>query len=664
MAFTVASLVVGVLFLQLKPAQATFNGNNLMDDVVMDGVGSMNASQIDSWLNAYFPSSCISSNSGFEAKVPSGYSPGGGYTYGNFGTAGQVISAASQAYGLNPRVLLVTLEKEQSLISGRNNFSGYCNNGDEHKYAAAVGYGCPDGGTVYNWSGVSLYRRSGVERTSTGSTCVNTAIKAGFSQQVIRAAWLLKFGQQRSKGNTNWAVIKPNWDNSDDLYTCYGGPMTQGSFKRCPSDSSTVYYDGYITIDGTATHMDSGATAALYWYTPHFHGNQNFVSLYEGWFGKTTGPDYAWSINSFTYNPTMGIGQTQTVTLKATNTGRLPWYNQNAAPSTPTRVGTWGPNRGSPFYTGSWINSFRPSGLVENVVQPGEDGTFTFQITAPNTTGTYVEGFNLLMENYLWFPSVGFSPTITVVRPYQWQVNSVTYGNGTGYMNPGSTQTVTVKALNTGTATWYNSGGEIVKLGTWEPGRQSKVASGWINSARPTSLTEASVAPGQIGTFTFNVYMPDSGMHYERLNLVAEGTAWFNDIGLTLYLQGTTYAWQPVWYSPSTGNWSIPRNTSFTITIKARNTGTATWTKDGNFPVRLGTNPPGRGTALESPSWINSIRPTGLIESSVAPGQEGTFTFIAKTPNVTGMRYEAFNLVAEGILWFKDPGFAMNVNVL
>ncbi len=201
-------------------------------------------------------------------------------------TAGQVITDAAQTYGLNPQVLIVTLEKEQSLVTGRNNFSGYCNNGDQHKYAAAVGYGCPDSATTYSYSGLDLYRRNGVTVSNTGTTCVSSAIKAGFTQQVIRAAWLLKFGQQRSRGNVNWAVIKGNWDNSDDPQSCYGGPTTQGTFAVCPSSAAT-FHDGYSTIDATAVHMNSGATAALYWYTPHFHGNQVFYDLFTQWFGST-----------------------------------------------------------------------------------------------------------------------------------------------------------------------------------------------------------------------------------------------------------------------------------------------------------------------------------------------------------------------------------------
>ncbi|TAH36645.1 hypothetical protein EYC59_00515 [Candidatus Saccharibacteria bacterium] len=265
-----------------------FNANNIISDTVFNNANTMSAAEIDAFLNT-FPGSCISPNSGFKALDPTGYNPSQGYLYGGFVTAGQVIYDAAQAYGLNPRVLIVTLEKEQSLVTGRNNFAGYCNNGDQHKYAAAVGYGCPDSGTTYNYSGVYLYWRSGTTYSVTGTTCVNSASKAGFSQQVIRAAWLFKFGQQRSMGNTGWAVIKGNWNNTDDPQTCYGGPMTQGTFARCPSGGA-AYYDGYTTIDGTSVHIESGATAALYWYTPHLHGNQNFLKIFSDWFGNVNGP--------------------------------------------------------------------------------------------------------------------------------------------------------------------------------------------------------------------------------------------------------------------------------------------------------------------------------------------------------------------------------------
>jgi len=280
------SLIITVL--SPLTVNASFISNNLMDDGVFEHTASMDTNAIDGFLNT-FSASCISSNHGFSAPDPTGYSPSTGFTYGNNVTAGRIIYDAAATYGINPQVILATLQKEQSLVTGGSGCSTLA-------YAAAAGYGCPDGGITYSYTGINLYSLNGIPVNAVSGTCVNTAAKTGFSQQVIRAAWLLRFGEQRSKGNTGWNVQLSNipqpgdsWNNSDDPSSCYGGPMTQGTFRRCSSDVSLVAYDGYITIDGVSTHMDTGATAALYWYTPHFSGNQNFVNIFENWFGATRG---------------------------------------------------------------------------------------------------------------------------------------------------------------------------------------------------------------------------------------------------------------------------------------------------------------------------------------------------------------------------------------
>lgn len=259
-------------------ASAAYNQNNLIDDSIFNSVGSMSAGQIDAFLNGY-SASCISSNNGFQALDPIGYNPTDGFIYGNYVSAGTVIAHAAQAYGLNPRVIIATLQKEQSLVEGGAGCS-------VARYVAATGYGCPDGGSSYSYNNLHLYRLHGQEVTAINGTCVNSALKAGFTQQVIRTAWALKFYQQRALGNINWAVTQGNWDNSDDLQSCYSGPMTQGTWQVCPGGPST-YYDGYRTINGTAVHMDTGATAALYYYTPHLSGNKSFVDNFERYFGST-----------------------------------------------------------------------------------------------------------------------------------------------------------------------------------------------------------------------------------------------------------------------------------------------------------------------------------------------------------------------------------------
>jgi hypothetical protein len=63
--------------------------------------------------------------------------------------------------------------------------------------------------------------------------------------------------------------------------------MTQGTWRVCPS-GGTSYYDGYYTTKDPATvHIDNGATAALYHYTPFKHGQELFFNIFTGWFGST-----------------------------------------------------------------------------------------------------------------------------------------------------------------------------------------------------------------------------------------------------------------------------------------------------------------------------------------------------------------------------------------
>jgi hypothetical protein len=269
----------------LLPARAlafTFDQSDIIDDSVFNNFNSMSAAQIDAFLNG-FAGSCISANRGFSAPDPTGYSPSAGFSYGGPVSAGHVIYDSAQAYNLNPQVLLATLQKEEGLVQGNGPYG--CSS---LAISASVGYGCPDSGTLHDYSNLSpaLYYTNGTAVTSVSQTCVNSASKAGFSQQIIHAAWLLKFGQQRSRGNLNWAVVKGNWDNSDDPQSCYGGPTMQGTFAVCPSAPAT-FHDGNYTIDSTSVYMGSGATAALYWYTPHFHGNQIFYNLFTQWFGST-----------------------------------------------------------------------------------------------------------------------------------------------------------------------------------------------------------------------------------------------------------------------------------------------------------------------------------------------------------------------------------------
>lgn len=231
-------------------APEAFNPNNVMDDAVFDDTSTMTVADIQALLNRY-PNSCLRSYSDVE--------PLSRTTYGATVSAATIIYDAAQLWGVNPQVLLATLEKEQSLVRGP---AGGC---APWRYWSAMGYGCPDGGAQYAYPNLGIT-----------STCVNFEAAAGFSRQVNRGAWQLQFNKQRAEGNLDWGGFgsTPNY-----------GYNTTG-WRRQYSGAALVYYDGYASIDGTSVFMSNGATATLYTYTPHPAGAQSFYNLFTMWFGS------------------------------------------------------------------------------------------------------------------------------------------------------------------------------------------------------------------------------------------------------------------------------------------------------------------------------------------------------------------------------------------
>jgi hypothetical protein len=675
---------VAMVFIQSGTASAAFNANRLIDDGIFNNVGSMSAAQIDAFLNAR--NSCISTNSGFSAVDPIGYSPSGGYQYGGNVSAGTVIAHAAQAYDLNPQVLLVTLQKEQSLVTSTS-----CST---NTIAKAMGYACPDGGSSYSYSGLNLYTRNGTTYTSASGICVNSAAKAGFTQQVIRAAWLLKFGQQRSLGNIGWAIVRGNWDNSDDLQSCYSGPVTEGYRQVCPS-GPTTYYDGLRTIDGTTVHMDTGATAALYWYTPHFHGNQNFVSLFESWFGSPVIPNYTWqvvgqyvytdqtkTVGSDTFN--MLPGDRVYVGFKVKNTSSYTWSNTG---SYPIYVGTTHPlDHNSMFCDSTWVSCNRPAAMKETSVAPGGIATFEFWYKAPSHTGSYKEWFGLLAAGQAWFPDNGLNFPTTVTPPrYTWQpVGQYAYTDQTKTVGrsttlaPGERVYVGVKVRNTGNMPWKNSGANPVNLGTVRNVDRSSVFADntWLGANRPAKLIESQVNPGQIGTFEFWMTAKNTpGVRAEYFAPVVEGVTWMNDAGFNFYTNITRpiYSWQFMGQYAYTDQTKTTGASTVTLEpgdriyvgFRAKNTGNVTWKNSGPYPINVGmTHPLDRLSLFMDAGWLGQNRPARLIESSVAPGQTGTFEFWMKAPAQTGTYREYFSILAEGAAWMNDPNmnFYMKVN--
>ncbi len=167
-------------------------------------------------------------------------------------TAAELIWDASQASGLNPQVTLVTLQKEQSLITGRQNASA---EQLQRALDIALGFGCPDSGGCGE-----LY--------------------TGFYFQL--------FGNYDSEGNRYLGATK-------SLMKSFSTPGGRGPYYngRPAKVGDTIIlgntlggYEG-VQAEQRVT-IENAATAALYRYTPHvFNGNYNFWRYMSDWFGST-----------------------------------------------------------------------------------------------------------------------------------------------------------------------------------------------------------------------------------------------------------------------------------------------------------------------------------------------------------------------------------------
>lgn len=140
--------------------------------------------------------------------------------------AADIILRTAQSAGISPKFLLVLLQKEQSLIED--------DAPTDNQLDWATGYAvCDDcsknDGTIQRWR--------------------------GFGKQVNSAA--LQFSQGY-------------------LADIAANGSTQGKYGPALK----------IAIDSTIVTPENAATAALYAYTPHIHGNANFASIWDRWFGQ------------------------------------------------------------------------------------------------------------------------------------------------------------------------------------------------------------------------------------------------------------------------------------------------------------------------------------------------------------------------------------------
>ena len=97
-----------------------------------------------------------------------------------------------------------------------------------------------------------------------------------------------------------------------------------------------------------------------------------------------------------------------------------------------------------------------------------------------------------------------------------------------------------------------------------------------------------------------------------------------------------------------------------------KNIGTATWLKDSNHPVMLGTDHPfdRAGLLYAEGIWPFVNRPAGMVERAVHPGETATFEVVLHAPTIPGRYREWVRPVAENLIWFNDLELAFVIDVV
>lgn len=249
-----------------------FNAGNIISDALFYDGGAQTAAQIQKFLEARVPR-CTIGDPGRTAGMPWPANSSsiadvclkdyhtvttsraadrycGAYSGASRESAAQIISKVAQACGISPNVLLVLLEKEQSLVTDSWP--------TVRQFEVAMGANCPDSGA--NWS----------------ASCDPRYY--GFAPQVYRAAWLLKYYK-----------LNPN------------------EYRYRALQVNTIQWHPNPACGTSQVYIENQATAALYIYTPYrpnlaalnagwgtgdscsAYGNRNFFNLFTSWFGSTQG---------------------------------------------------------------------------------------------------------------------------------------------------------------------------------------------------------------------------------------------------------------------------------------------------------------------------------------------------------------------------------------
>lgn len=261
-------------------------------------------------------------------------------------------------------------------------------------------------------------------------------------------------------------------------------------------------------------------------------------------------------------------------------------------------------------------------------------------------------------------------------------------------LKPGAAITFIIKFKNTGSATWRNGSANFVALATVDPvKRESDFKHAFWNEVhyRPGRLLEASVVPGQTGTFRFALQAPTATGDYEEIfQAVAKNLDWITGTKFTIPLKVTTEFTKPKVETPPANTNPISvdyyvRDASYKAkwvgtervvltatpgqqlleTFEVVNAGTNTWKNSGYRYASLYTVRPNYHPSeffSNGPGWVSKDK-VRVASDVVKPGETAKVTVMLQAPDQAGVYKETLRLAIEDYSWIHSGELEITIDV-
>jgi hypothetical protein len=235
--------------------------------------------------------------------------------------------------------------------------------------------------------------------------------------------------------------------------------------------------------------------------------------------------------------PPMQPASTQAVTLRFRNSGTKTWQRGVAGSQVALGVNGDSNSFSALGMNAGWASANRLAIQNESSVLPGGIASFTFTVKAPFSAGVVTIPVRPVVDGVAWLEDQGVHvPVHTVVNYHSRWLSQSPYPTLRAGQVSGA---LSISFLNTGSQTWTRGLlGQEARLGVNRDNQMwAGLGVGWPSANRVAFQSEASVPPGAVGTFVFQVRAPMTpGLYAINLRPVIDGVTWMEDQGIFLYV--------------------------------------------------------------------------------------------------------------------------------